>query len=36
MITIKKVDISLETIDQLHSLGYAIIHKEGKIILEKD
>ena len=36
MIIIKKVGITLETADQLHSLGYAIIHKDGKIIKEKD
>ena len=36
MITIEKVDMDLETAYQLHELGFAITHKDGKIILEKE
>ena len=36
MITIKKVDMSLETAYQLNELGFVIIIKNNKIQLEKE
>ena len=36
MITIEKVDMSLETAYQLSELGYAVILNNGNIQLEKE
>ncbi len=36
MITIEKVDMSLETAYQLNDLGYAITYKNGNIQIEKE
>lgn len=36
MIQIKKVDMSLETAYQLYELGFAVIYKNGNILLVKE
>lgn len=36
MLTIEKVDMSLETAYQLNELGFAVIYKNGIILLVKE
>lgn len=36
MLQIKKVDMSLETTYQLYELGFAVIYKNGNILLVKE
>jgi len=36
MITIKKVDMSIETAYRLNEIGFVVIYKNGDIILEKE
>ncbi len=36
MLKIEKVDMSLETAYQLYNLGFAVIYKNGTILLVKE
>lgn len=36
MITIKKVDMSIDTAYQLNKLGFSIIFKNGNVLIERE